>query len=365
MMDKIKISSHQFTILVSLFVIGDTILFLPSNVTVHGRQDAWISALFALFIGIICVSIYSYIGTQFNNQTLIEIVESAFGKVIGKGIGVILVFYFFIDCTVVLWQVGDFMSSQILIETPIQFELMIFLSIVIYAIRLGVETFARTTEILFPIVLILLILLFFFLLPQIDVMKIQPVFESGVKGVLSGSVPLIGYYFETIILLMIFPYVNSPKSGTYSYIIGMGIGSILLFMVILLSLLVLGVDITERNIFPSYLLSKKISIGQFLERIEVIMATIWILTLFVKLTICFYATSLGISQLLKLKDYKALLIPLAIITIISSLASVPNVSYFNQFVLSTWWVYTSTFGLFLPIVLLIMARIRKKKNLDT
>lgn len=360
MMEKVKISPNQFTILVSLFVIGDTILFLPSNVTVHGRQDAWISALFALLIGIIFVYVYSFLGTQFENQTLIEMVESAFGKLVGKVIGVIIVFYFFIDSTVVLWQVGDFMSSQILIETPIQFELMIFLGIVIYAIRLGIETFARATEILFPIVLLLITLLFVFLTPLIDISKIEPVFEAGVKGILKGSIPLIGYYFEPIILLMIFPFVNNTKIGTYAYVLGMLIGAALLFMVILFSLLVLGVDITERNIYPSYLLGKKISVGKFLERIEVIMATIWILTLFVKLTICFYATALGISQLLKLKDYKALLIPLAIITIISSLASVPNVSYFNQFVLFTWWAYTSTFGLILPFILMIMARMRIK-----
>ncbi|MDQ0493800.1 hypothetical protein QOZ95_001962 [Paenibacillus brasilensis] len=41
-------------------------------------------------------------------------------------------------------------------------------------------------------------------------------------------------------------------------------------------MLVLGPDITARNIYPGYALAKKISIGHFLQRIEAIMATMWL-----------------------------------------------------------------------------------------
>lgn len=51
----------------------------------------------------------------------------------------------------------------------------------------------------------------------------------------------------------------------------------------------MGAEITARQVYPSYIFAKKINIAHFLERIEAIMAGIWFLTIFFKLTLCFYA----------------------------------------------------------------------------
>ncbi|WP_408007523.1 endospore germination permease [Pseudalkalibacillus sp. A8] len=359
MIDDNKISLRQFTCLVTLFVIGDTIIFVPSYVTSLGKQDAWLSAIFAGFFGIFLVTLYSFLGKRFPSMNIISIGEKVFGLWVGKIIGVLFVFFFLIDSGGILWDLGDFMTTQIMPETPINAILILFLSIVIIGIKIGLEPLARAAEIYFPIVILLFLILVISVSREIKPENIQPILEDGVKPVLGGSLPLIGFYLESVILLMVLPYVNQVKRIKKGYVIGMIIGSSFLLIVILLSILVFGTHLTSNNIYPTYVLARKINIGDFFQRVEAVLAFIWILTVYFKLTICFYAAAAGFGQILKIKDYKVLTFPLAVIVYVLALIIAPNITYIGDFLLSIWWAFTFSYGLFLPLLLIAVAKLRK------
>jgi spore germination protein KB len=361
MLEKGKISNLQFTFLVAIWVIGDTILFIPGNVVFTAKQDGWISSILAGIIGICLVALYGFLGKRFPSMTIIEMNEKVLGLWFGKIVSVYYIFGFLINSGAVLWVMGNFITTQMLYETPIEAVIIPFLIVVMIGTRIGLESLARTAEIFFPWTILLLLVLVLSISSQIELENIQPVLEDGIKPVLRGSLLMTGYYMEAITLLMILPYVNQVTGTKKAYIIGMLIGSIVLFMTVLLSILVLGADITARNIFPSYVLAKKISIGDFFERIEAILAFIWFITVFFKVSILFYATTLGLAQTLKLNDYKVLIFPLALIIYTIALIGIPNPTYGNNFVLSVWWVYSSSFGLFLPLLLLIVITFIKKR----
>ncbi|MBM7585636.1 spore germination protein KB [Bacillus pakistanensis] len=362
MVDNTKISPNQFTVLFTLFVIGDTILFIPANVTVLAKQDAWISALLASVLGVLLVSLYSLLGNQFPSKNIIQIGEKVLGPWVGKMIGLLFISFFFIDAGVILWQLGDFMKTQIMPETPIQAILILFLSIIIMGTRLGIEVMARAAEIFLPWVLILFVVLIISISPEIKFENIQPVLEDGIKPLFGGTIPIMGYYLESVILLMFFPYINQKSQATKAYISGMLIGSICLSIIIFLSITVLGADLTNRNMYPSYAIAKKINIGNFFQRIEALLAFIWYITLFFKLLICFYATILGLAQILKINNQKIVTLPMGIILVNLSLIIVPNSPYFIKFVLSSWWAFTLSFGLFLPLFILVISQLQKKNT---
>lgn len=60
-------------------------------------------------------------------------------------------------------------------------------TVVIFTIRLGIETFTRTLEIFFIPVLILLFIFLVSIIPQANIQHIQPVFENGAKPVIRGT----------------------------------------------------------------------------------------------------------------------------------------------------------------------------------
>jgi spore germination protein KB len=100
-------------------------------------------------------------------------------------------------------------------------------------------------------------------------------------------------------------------------------------------------------------------LADFLERMEAAIATLWIITIFYKIVIYFYGAILGLAQTLNLQDYRPLTLPMAMILIVISLIIYPNVVYANTWNSTTWIPFVLTFGLFLPLLLLIVAVLRK------
>lgn len=353
---------RQFAILTALFVIGDTILYIPAKVVAESKESAWLSGLLAMAAGICLAAFFASLANRYPRMTPIEIGAQTFGPWLGKPVGLLFVAFFLIDSAIVLWQVGDFMATHIMPETPIQSFLILFMLVVLLGFKLGIGTVVRSAEMLFFWVIVLFVMLVVMLTPKIDPIHLKPFFEKGLNPGLRGTLQLVGYYFESVILMMVLPTLRSYRGITGAYSIGMAVGSFILSVTVMLCILVLGTDLTELQLFSTYVLAKKISIANFLERIEVVMASIWFFTLFFKLFVCFYATVEGAAQLLKLKDGKALSLPLAALLIPASLLFVPNVIYFNDIILHLWWSFSATFGLLLPFVFFVASMFKKEKR---
>jgi spore germination protein KB len=90
------------------------------------------------------------------------------------------------------------------------------------------------------------------------------------------------------------------------------------------------------------------------------MAGMWMITIYFKLVLYFYASVLGFTQILDIKDYRPFTLPLGMIAIVLSLVIYPNVVYQQEWDTKTANAYSLTVGLFLPLVMLLVATIRKK-----
>ncbi len=357
-----KISSHQFKILVAMCYIGTSILVTPGSLAAEAKQDAWIASILGFVLSLPIVWIYNSLGDHLHSITLVEYMERLLGKWLGKSISLLFVFFCFINSASLLYIVGDFVTTQIMPETPIEYTNALFVIVMVMGVRLGLETLARSGEILYPWVIGIFVILILFLTPNIDVGKIQPIFEHGIKINLLGALLYMSYSSLTlIVLLMIFPaYVSEFNKAKKGFWRGALMGGFMIIIITLFNILVLGADFTARNVYPTYVLVKRISLADFLERLEAAIATLWIITIFYKIALYFYGAVLGLAQTLNLKDYRPLTLPMAILLIVFSLIIYPNIVYASVWNSSTWLSLVLTFGLFLPLLLLIMAIIRKK-----
>ncbi|SDN03743.1 spore germination protein KB [Paenibacillus sp. yr247] len=356
---KEKIGSRQFTILVIFFTIGSSILISPSMLTGEARQDAWMASILGIVVGIGLVYLYQKLGARFPESTLVHMNEIILGKWLGKIVSLLTCFFFLLLASLVLRNIGDFMTSMIIPDTPIQFIHIIFLSISVIGIRLGIETIARAGEVFFPWLMLFIFIIGITLVPLIKLKHIQPIGENGVKHIILATYHFVGTPFlELIVLLMILPCANHIKSIGKTFVIGVLIAGVVLFLLTALSVLVMGVDITTRQIYPTYILAKKINVGKFLERLEVIVAGIWFLTIYFKLTLCFYAATLGLSQTFRLTEYKPLTLPLGMLIVSLSILVYPNITYFQNFASQSWPPFAFCYGFVLPVLLLITAKLR-------
>ncbi|MFC4078400.1 GerAB/ArcD/ProY family transporter [Salinithrix halophila] len=360
MMNQGYISGRQFMILVILFMMGNAVLLTPTIVIDSAKQDAWIAAALGLVEGVVIALLYDAIGRRFPGKTPIEFTGEILGNWMGKMVSFLFFTFAFIDTILMLNQVGDFITTYILVETPIQAILLLFSIVLIFGVRLGIEPLARAAELLFPWVVALFLILILTLAPEMKGVRLEPILAEGVKPVLEGNIRYVAFIFETVIWFMVFPAFTRAKATKKPFLIGMIVANLLLVMMNAVSVSVLGADIAKLYNYTPFKLAQRISLGQFVERVEVIVAGIWFITLFIKTAISFYASAFSLALVFRLKDYRPLTMPLGLIMIPLSLIFVPNILYLTTFTKLIWPPFTATFGVLLPVLLLGAAILRRK-----
>lgn len=361
MLDDGKISSRQFMLLVIFFTIGNSTLFIPTILATLTKQDAWITSILGLGVGALLVLLYNKTGKYFPNMTVVQYSEQILGKWFGKIVSFLFCSFTFMLSGLVIRNIADFVSTFLITNTPIELIQIIFLSIVIMGARLGIETVARTAEILFVFLIVLYLVAILGLLPKGDLTKLQPVFEGGVKPIIRGLITYSGSpFFELVVFLMIFPSIDKLNKVKKTFLIGTLVGGISLTISLFYCLIVFGPNVTAENIFVSFTLIRDINIAGVLQRIEAIIAVVGLITAFFKATICFYASALSFAQMLNTKDFRFLTFPMGVILIVFSTVAFPNESYATIFITKIWATYAGTIGLLLPLLLLGVAVIRKK-----
>ncbi|WP_075617743.1 GerAB/ArcD/ProY family transporter [Paenisporosarcina indica] len=364
MMKDVKINAYQFLVLVIFFTIGTSILVIPSNLAAQVKQDAWISAIIGTAIGLLIVWLFCTIAQWFPNLTYVQIIEKLLGKWIGIAVSILFILMSFLYTADLLYQSGTFLNIHAMPNTPMAALNILMVMIIIMGVRQGLETIARSAEILILVFFILFIFLVIFVAPEVKFENIQPVFEVDTKAIFTSSFFYVAIStINAVVLLMIYPaFIDKSKQAKTSFIIGNLIGGIIIIVLTLLCITVLGPDRTASEIYPGYELAKNINIADFIQRIEGLMAALWIISLYFKATLYFYVSVLGLAQILNLKDYRPLTLPLGMIAVALSLILYPSLVFHREWDTTTGISISLLIGLFVPLMLVVAYHIRKIFN---
>jgi spore germination protein KB len=162
--------------------------------------------------------------------------------------------------------------------------------------------------------------------------------------------------------LLILPSLKSAQSIRRTMLIGTFFGGVVLVVITFLCISVLGPTLTEYNVYPTYALAKKVNLGNFLERIEVIIAGIFMVTIFIKTTLYFYAIMISLAQTFRLKDYRPLVFPVGMWIVILSLVIYPSSVYAENWNSNVWIPFVLTFGFVFPIIVWGIGKWKARKR---
>ncbi|WP_158289429.1 GerAB/ArcD/ProY family transporter [Paenibacillus flagellatus] len=362
MIDNGRISVKQLAALVLFFVIGDNLLVYPSIAASVSKQDAWLSGLLGIMLGLGAAWFLFRFGRLKPDSTLVGFARDVLGRWAGGAVVVLYLCYFLINASVILREIGDFTTTQFFPNTPIQVIHLMVVFILVWGFKSGLETIARTGEVFFPIFALLLTSLFVFLMPQVEFSRVQPIMGQGLPNIVRGSMYLFTYSFcEMCLFLMILPSVVRNRHAARDFVLASSIGGIAVFAIATLSILVLGADLSAHYRYTSYVLAQKISIGHFVERVEPILAINWIISTYFKSMLNGYAFLIGISELLGLRDVRALAVPFGVLLFGLAYIVSPNVVFFSS-MFPYWIEMDMLFGLFIPGVLFAVHVMKKGRS---
>lgn len=99
-----------------------------------------------------------------------------------------------------------------------------------------------------------------------------------------------------ICFTMLMPYLNNVKKGPWVIAAGIFVSGILLSMTMALNISVLGTDIVRRSPFPLMPTISKISISDFIQRVDILIVMVLIIGVFFKLSVFLQQHLLGFQN---------------------------------------------------------------------
>ncbi|WP_281890339.1 endospore germination permease [Paenibacillus sp. YYML68] len=362
-MERGRISTLQLTTLLVMFIISSSTLLIPSLLTIHAKQDAWLSVLLGLTASTPLVYMYVTLGSKQAGLSIVEYSERVLGRTAGFVVNLLLLMYFILLTSALLRQLGDMITTLVLPETPIQAIIFLMMVVIIFAVRTGLESFARASQIFFPWVMLFIVLLLVSLVPEIELKHIFPVLEEGLPRVIKGAWNLVGIPFlDMVIFLMVCPYVKEQARVGQAFLQAFVVGGLIVFLVTTYAIVVIGPESAAHAVYPVFSLAQKVSIGNFIQRIEVLVGGVWFISLFFKITVCFYAATLAMAQMFRLQSLNTPVYPLALLVCVNSLVLLPSSIYFLHVAAEIWTPSVLLYGLFIPLVLLTVQKLRRLRS---
>lgn len=357
-MNKEVISNKQGIALVILFIIGSNSIMATG---LAAKQDIWLAVILAMIISIPLVLLYARLHYLFPNKDLFSIIELCFGKILGKVLLIFVVFFVFETTASIAVLYGQFVVTVSLTETQQTVIVIGFMILCMWITKYGIEVMCRWSVLFAVLVLASFFILTITAIPYMNFNNFRPMLSNGIKPILEGANDAFFWPFSQIIaIMMICSNFVSRKSPHKIYTYGLLIGGTTILIISIAVTSILGVEKASSLYFPSYSAAARLNIGNVLQRIEIIPGVIYTLGVFMKVSIFLMATSKGVAKVFNFSDYRFLVVPITLLVI--------NLTYFEFDSLmhyfswsDIWYVYVLPFQLILPIVLWIVAEIRKKK----
>jgi len=358
---KTLISGYQFFCMIFLFEIGSTSLV---GVTSMAKQDTWISIMISIFLGAMLFYVYIKLYENYPGYPLTKYVQFILGKKAGSVLSIIYIIFFIYISGRILRDMEDLLTMTMFNSTSLISIGILMMFLVIYGLFKGLETLARTTEVIFILIIIsIVILLGFEVISKLyHIANLRPVLEKGWKPVLK-AIPygVIFPYGELIAFTMIMPYLNTKEKALKVGIPAIFFSGFILLILIIKSIATLGISVMERAEFPILTATSYINIANFIQRLDTFIVILMIFGGFVKLSIYTYCAVSGAADLFNVKSSSQLIYPISVVILISSLLMASNhIEHRNEGFGSVPYFLHYPLHVFIPITLLIISWIQKK-----
>lgn len=344
--------------LIVITMISMLFLHYPVLAISWGGPATWQLVLLVLPCGLILLWLYTKLATRFPGESLVQMAEAATGRFIGSLLMLGVLVWLYGHLTLNLRDFTETFKTTLLPMTPISIISVLLIICAASAAWTGLEGLARVSQLLFAPIYLMIALVVLLNLPRVDAAQYFPFWGFGLKRTAMGALAYLPMLSELILLLILGQVFRSARIfrqiGSTALIIYIltGLGMVLLLVGLF------GSPDAQINPFALFSVARLISIGRWVERIEVVMIAFWVLSACIRIALLLYAACLHLAQILRIPNHRPLILPLLLIA--QALAILPEdfavVLRTDQF----WMQTTGAVVLVVPLLILVVAVMRRK-----
>ena len=349
------ISTKQLMFSASSFIMASSLLTRTSYT--YTKNETWIPVVIGAIVSIGIVSIYGRLAKSYPGSSLVEINDIVFGKVGGRVMSAIYVYYFFSLVVLNTNDFGSFVKGYILASTPLTITYVLFLFLCLYAARKGAVSMTRYAALLSFVYIAAIVINTTLLTNKMHPSNLTPVFTLSVKNYLLGAhFTAMLPYCEIMAFMMFAPYLQKPGELGKALLRGLIIAFFVLLVIIVRDIVVIGNYIMYTSM-PTYSSIRLIDVGDFLTRLDIIFAVMLVTMTFFKVSILLFSTVKSLGHVCKVENDGIFLLVITALCVIYS-----GVFFRSGFEHAKWFrtaaVYNTFFLVVLPSVTLIVSEIR-------
>ena len=362
-MDK-TINNRQAVLLTALLLLGNTVLV--GGVSSTARQNDWIAQLLSAVIILPVYLMYTRIVKLMPNQGLFDIFFTLFGKIGGGLFSIIMIGYAFGTSVMVIRSFTEFVSVTSLPYTPQIFIALILSALCAWLVMSGPGNLGRLSTLAFLWVALITVSTLLLGLGNMDFNNLGPVGREDVRPIVKDSLFMAALPFgQAVIMLPLFGQIKENKKNSRVLLRGLLLGNIFIMVSLMRNILMLGGKTFFESYFPSYMAVSMISLGDFFQRFEAFVASNLLISVFMKIAICYYAMERGFSTMVRTPFRAKMILPAAAL-LAAALSSVIvkdtiQLKDFRQITV----LYSPFFQLLIPAIVWIAAEIKNKKENKT
>lgn len=358
-----KLQKYEAICLILIVMVSKLILNIPYYIINLVGTGAVINMIYIGIIGLIFILILNYLFQKFPNSDIIDISEYLGGKVLKTIVSIIFICVFFFVAYLTLSDFANMLKIIYFEKSPLIFILLFFMVGIVVSNLIGFKAIVRTICFVVPFTIISILLALFTVYDDFSMNKFTPFFgynfqTTFVNGLLNTfSLYIITYYYFLMPLLK--DSFHYQKITTASY----AISWVLLFLTVVSILTIFPIENDTEPINSLYLLSRKITLGDFVQRLDAIFILLWLISIFCYLSVSIFMITRVFSKLTNLANSK--MVTLSATCILFGLCLLPfniAVGHFLEDTVYKYLIIGLVFGINFIIMILANLKFKFKKG---
>ena len=278
-MENSKITKVEAIFLILIVMVNRIILNLPFSIIQVTKTGSTVNLIYIGIIGLIIVILINKLFEKFPSSDILDISEYLGGKIFKIIMSIIAITFLFLSLYITLSEFSNLLKI---------FILMFFILASLIANLIGFRPIIKTICAIVPFTILSILITFSGSIDKFEFSNFTPILGEGAKQVF-----LIGlqnlFSFSMINFFIFFkPILKNTYEFSKITISSFVIAWLLLFVTVisLISAFPMSQDTSAINYL--YLLSKKITLGNFIQRIDALFILLWILSVFCYLSIVMF-----------------------------------------------------------------------------
>lgn len=356
-MENNKITKVEAIFLILIVMVNRIILNLPFSIIEVTKSGSPINLIYIGIIGLFIVIIINNLLKKFPSSDIVDVSEYLGGNFLKIFISIVYIAFLFLSLYITLAEFSNLLEIIYFKKSPKIFILMFFILSILIANLTGFRSIIKTICAIVPFTILSILITFFGATDDFEIYNFTPLLGDGVYQIF--VVGLQNLFSFSIINLFIFfkPLLKNTYEFSKVTISSYIIAWVLLFITIISLINAFPITQDTNAINYLYLLSKKLNLGNFIQRIDALFIFLWIISIFSYLSIITFIINILFKKITNCENKQ--MFTFFSVPILLALCLIPTNSAIIRFLDTVVYKYSIIFlTLITSILILLFANLK-------